>query len=134
MRYLIIPVLTLTFAGAALALEPGASAKDVAAAFYAAIIAQDTKAYAETLTATNRQQYESGKYGSSPDLWWRAARKMIEEKGIVRYEFDRVAEDTPQKQKLFFKRILADGSQLGSPVPIILLPENGEWRVDTATP
>jgi len=134
MKFLVTSFLLLIFAGGAFALAAGAPAKDVAAAFYAAIIAQDTNAYAETLTASNREAYASGKYGNSPSLWWNAARKMIDEKGIVRYEFDRIAEDTPNKVKIFFKRILKDGNTLGSPVPIVLVPDNGEWRVDIATP
>ena len=57
---------------------------------------------------------------------------MTEQYGVY-YEFDRVAEADDEDQKLFFARYNADGTPRGRPVPIRLIKENGEWRVNVAS-
>jgi hypothetical protein len=114
------------------ALKPGASPVEVADEFYAALVAGDMERFKATVKAQYRQQMERAR-GASPEFWWESGRRYVEEYG-VRWEYDHTAEEEADHVKLFYKRIQADGSQRGSPLPIhLVVDDDGEWRVDVAS-
>lgn len=111
-------------------LPVGASADEVARAHYRALAEGDRELWIATLKEFYQGQADTR--GSRPDTWWNAGRRMTEQHGVY-YEFDRVAEASDQGQKLFFARYNADGTPRGRPVPIHLINEDGEWRVNVAS-
>ncbi len=97
------------------------------------LLQQDDKAkWAQTLTERNKQGALNTARGNSADFWWETGRRYWEKYGVY-YKFDRVAKEEPEYCKLFFKRFNRDGSQRGMPVPIHLIKENGEWKVETGS-
>jgi len=98
----------------------------VAEAHYRAIVEGDREAWLRTLALVYRERADVR--GSSADFWWRAGRRMAE-KGVT-YVFDRVDRVEEDYVKLFFRRLDADGRQLGMPVPIHLRLEKDGWRVE----
>lgn len=89
------------------------------------------------LTFRKHHQDQAERYGSSPDLYWRAGRKMQKDFGYV---YKRVKEKDQQldenRWKFWFQRYKPDGSKSASPAPITIVRDEdleGEWRVDVAT-
>jgi len=114
------------------ALAAGSTPREVADEFYAALVAGDMERFKATVKAHYRQQMERAR-GASPEFWWEAGRRYVEEYG-VRWEYERTDQEEPAHVKLFYRRIQADGSQRGSPLPIHLITDDdGEWRVDVAS-
>lgn len=107
-----------------------ASSSEVAAMHYRALAGDDRELWVLTLKALYREMAD--RRGSTPHTWWQAGRTMTGEHGVT-YEFERVDQQDEERCKLFFKRLNADGSQRGQPVPIHLIREAGEWRVNIAS-
>ena len=117
-----------------MSLEKGLTPREVAEKFYGAIVAGDTETFNDAVKNFYRVQMERAR-GTSPEFWWESGRRYAEEYGVS-WEFHGVREETEAKVVLWFKRLNADGSQRGSPVPIHLIADpddDGEWRVETAT-
>jgi hypothetical protein len=113
-------------------LAAGASPRAVADEFYEALVAGDDERFKATVKKLYREQMERAR-GASPEFWWESGRRYVEEYG-VRWEFDRTAEEEADHVKLFYRRLQADGSQRGSPLPIhLVVDDDGEWRVDVAS-
>ena len=112
-----------------MSIPKGLSAIEVAKLHYD-LLSKSKEEWAETIKEFLRKQFLTAR-GSSPEFWYNAGRKMVE-KG-VHYEFDHVDTEEENYVKLFFKRIDKDGKQMGLPVPIHLIKENGEWRVEMAS-
>jgi hypothetical protein len=112
-------------------LETGSSPREVAEEFYEAIVAGDIERFKAALTGADREQMERVR-GTSPEFWWESGRRYAEEYGVT-WEFHGVREETDDKVSLWFKRLNADGTQRGSPVPIHLVRDEGEWRIETAS-
>ncbi len=49
------------------------------------------------------------------------------------YYFVNIGEDEPERKKYFFQRQV-DGNDFGNPGPIVVIREDGEWRVFSANP
>ena len=111
-------------------LPQGSSAAEVASTHYRALVEGDRELWRATLKASYVQALRVR--GSTPHTWWEAGRRMVEGYGVT-YELERVAEEGDTAQKLFFFRYNRDGSQRGRPVPIHLILEDGEWRVNVAS-
>ncbi len=66
-------------------------------------------------------------YGSKPerrvDSWWRTL-----ETNNRTFFFVRIAEDSTTRKKYFYQ-IRDNGNDLGSPKPITIILEDGEWKV-----
>ena len=107
-----------------------ASPRAIAQIHYDSVVSNDKNLWLKTLTANNKKLSDTK--GSSPYFWWETGRKYAEKYGVY-YTFLRVAEESERRVKLFFTRHNKDGSQRGMPVPITLVLENGEWRVDQAS-
>lgn len=114
-----------------MSLGKGLSPREVAEEFYAAIAAGDEERFKAALTTADREQMNRVR-GTSPEFWWDSGRRYAEEYGVT-WEFDGVREETDDKVVLWFKRLNADGTQRGSPVPIHLVLDEGEWRIETAS-
>lgn len=112
-------------------LEQGGSPREVAEEFYEAIAAGDIERFKAALTTADREQMERVR-GTSPEFWWESGRRYAEEYGVT-WEFHGVREETDDKVILWFKRLNADGTQRGSPVPTHLVRDEGEWRIETAS-
>jgi hypothetical protein len=114
-------------------LEKGLNSVEIAEIFYNAIEEDDFETFKETVKKQYREQLDKKIRGTSPEFWWNSGRKYVEEYG-VRWEFHEVAEESPDKAKLFFVRIQKDGTQRGLPLPVHLIVDvDGEWRVDVAS-
>jgi len=111
-------------------LPSNASPRAIAQIHYDAVVSNNKDQWLETLTSNNRRIYNTK--GSSPYFWWETGRKYAEKYGVY-YTFLKVGEKSERRVKLFFTRHNKDGSQRGMPVPITLVLENGEWRVDQAS-
>ncbi len=68
---------------------------------------------------------------TSTSFWWTTGRRYVTKYG-VRWVYHAI-EPQPNGYKVFFRRIQADGSQRGSPVPCTVKAENGRWLVYTST-
>lgn len=111
-------------------LPQGSSAEEVSSTHYRALVEGDHDLWRATLKTSYRKAAEVR--GSMPHTWWEAGRRMVEGHGVT-YELERVAEAADTEKKLFFYRLNSDGSQRGRPVPIHLVLEDGEWRVNVAS-
>jgi hypothetical protein len=116
-------------------LKKGIAPEEVAELFYKYLVEKNKEKW--LLTFRKYHQERAERYGSSPDLYWRAGQKMQEKYG---YTYKRVPEKDTQldetRWKFFFQRYKPDGTKSASPAPItIVLDEDfdGEWRVDVAT-
>lgn len=114
-------------------LKNGLTPQEVAEIFYKAIEEDNFETFKEAVIARYREQLNNKVRGVSPEFWWNAGRKYVEEFG-VNWEFHELAQKSDERVKLFFVRIEEDGSQRGMPLPIhLIVDEDGEWRVETAT-
>lgn len=116
-------------------MKKGIAPVEVAELFYKYLVEQDKEKWLLTFRKYHQDQAE--RYGSSPDLYWRAGQKMQQKFG---YTYKRVPEKDTQlddnRWKFFFQRYKPDGSKSASPAPITIIRDedlNGEWRVDVAT-
>ena len=107
-----------------------ASPQQVAELHYQAIVQGDRELWLATLTAEYRAMAD--RRGSTPDFWWQTGRRYATQYGVT-YRFQRVDQEEPDRVKLFFYRLNADGSQRGMPVPIHLVKEEDGWRVEMVT-
>jgi len=102
---------------------------EVAELHYASIIRGEEEAWISTLKSDLRRV---GDVKRGPlYFWWRAGRKMAE-KGVT-YRLQRIGYIQGRRAKLFFQRVTEDGRKLGLPVPIYLVKEGDEWKVDQPT-
>lgn len=108
---------------------------EVAKLFYKYLVEKNKEKWLLTFRKYHQDQAE--RYGSSPDLYWRAGQKMQEKYG---YTYHHVPEKDTQldenRSKFFFQRINSKGEKSGMPAPITLVRDEdlaGEWRVDVAT-
>ncbi|MFX1319567.1 MAG: hypothetical protein ACFE9D_11325 [Promethearchaeota archaeon] len=108
---------------------------EVAKLFYKYLVEKDKSKW--LLTFRKYHQDNADRYGSSPDLYWRASQKMQEKFG---YTYHHVPEKDTQldenRWKFFFQRINSEGKKSGMPAPITIIKDEdleGEWRVDVAT-
>jgi hypothetical protein len=108
---------------------------EVAELFYKYLVEQDKEKW--LLTFRKYHQEQADRYGSSPDLYWRAGQKMQRDYG---YTYKRVPEKDKQLNenswKFFFQRYKPNGEKSASPAPITIIRDkdlDGEWRVDVAT-
>lgn len=108
----------------------GAPPRRVAELHYKAVVRGDRELWLATLSRDNREVAD--RRGSYPDLWWQTGRRYAVQYGVT-YRFQKVAEESPKRVKLFFVRLNPDGSQRGMPVPIHLIKEEEGWRVDGVT-
>jgi len=106
------------------------SPRQVAEMHYQSVVQDNRPRWLATLNAHEFSMAD--KRGSSPDFWWETGRRYATEFGVT-YHFDREDFQGEKRAKLFFKRIQADGSQRGRPVPIHLVLEEDGWRVRMVT-
>ncbi len=115
--------------------KPGMSPQEIAQLFYKLIEKQDRDAWLKTFSKFH--QGRADQYGSSPDLYWRAAQKMQTKYGYVyHYLPEKDQQINDEYWKIWFQRVNRDGEQSGSPLPIHIRRDKdsgGEFRVDTAT-
>ncbi len=116
-------------------IKPGISPQDIAQLFYKLIEKGDRDEWLKTFTMWHQERAD--RYGSSPDLYWRAAMRTQEKYGY-KYVYlpkkDQQVSDT--HWKIWFQRVNRDGKNSGMPLPIHIRRDEdagGEWRVDTAT-
>ncbi|MCP4231111.1 MAG: hypothetical protein GY771_13310 [bacterium] len=115
-------------------LKKGASPQEVAAYLYKAIENDDFGAFKEAILKRYREQFEKNVRGISPEFWWDSGRRYVTDYGVS-WHFDRIDSEDEKHAKLFFQRKHPDGSNRGRPVPVhVVIDEDGEWRVQTATP
>ncbi|MCF2136613.1 MAG: hypothetical protein K9W43_05155 [Candidatus Thorarchaeota archaeon] len=104
----------------------------VAQRHYDLLQQEDKVKWAETICKSRRKGAVNRTRGDSADFWWDTGRRYWEQYGVY-YKFDHVDREKPDYCKLFFKRFNRDGSQRGQPVPIHLIKEDGEWKVETGS-
>ncbi|MDO8123625.1 MAG: hypothetical protein Q6364_04530 [Candidatus Hermodarchaeota archaeon] len=116
-------------------MKKGIAPSEVAKLFYKYLQQKNYEKWLLTFRKYHQDQAE--RYGSSPDLYWRAGQKMQEKYGYV---YKHVPEKDTQldesRWKFFFQRYRSDGKKSGSPAPITIIRDeelDGEWRVDVAT-
>ena len=116
-------------------MKKGIKPDEVAELFYKLLVEGKYDQWLKTFRKYHREQAE--RHGSSPDLYWRAGRKMQDKYG---YTYHRVKEKDQKISdthwKLWFQRKKPDGLKSGSPAPIHIVRDKesgGEWRVDIAT-
>ena len=116
-------------------MKKGSAPEEVAELFYKYLVEKNKEKWLLTFRKYHQDQAE--RYGSSPDLYWRAGQKMQEKYG---YTYKRVPEKDTQldenRWKFFFQRYKPDGTKSASPAPITIVRDedsDGEWRVDVAT-
>ncbi|MCD6458593.1 MAG: hypothetical protein J7K82_07055 [Thermoproteales archaeon] len=99
---------------------------------YNSLMENDYKTWLETLSKDIKENADIK--GSTAYFWWETGRRYVEKYG-VRYEFHKIDARYSSKNrvKIFFKRLNPDGSLRGSPVPIVLIVENHEWKVVQAS-
>ncbi|MFX1563604.1 MAG: hypothetical protein ACFFDP_09905 [Promethearchaeota archaeon] len=137
-------------------LKPGMKPVEVAELFYKHLMENNREAWLETFTAWHRDHADVG--GSSPQLYWTAGRKHVDQLGYSYKLYKpsifekarlmaKAAEEMsrghdprrPQskhQEKIFFQRYTRTGEKTGYPLPIVLVrdPDSAdEWRVDFAT-
>ena len=106
-------------------------AKAVAIRHYKALMENDYETWRETLVDYIKEKADVK--GSSAYFWWTTGRKYVEKYGVY-YTFYREASvDDPNRRKFFFKRKNPDGTDRGMPVPIVLVKENDQWKVESAS-
>jgi hypothetical protein len=131
----------LVLLACALALLPGCAPRERApqAGPQETPAVTDADLAVETVSAHYRALENDDKAGfdatcfpsSSIQFWWSTGRRYVTSYG-VRWEYHHI-EGQPKGYKVFFRRIQADGSQRGSPVPCTVRSENGRWLVYTST-
>ena len=116
-------------------IRKGIPPHEVAERFYQLLVEGNYDEWLKTFRKYHQRQ--AGRYGSSPDLYWRNGRKMQEK---YHYTYRRIKEKDQQINentwKFWFQRYLPDGTKSGSPAPITIVRDeesDGEWRVDVAT-
>jgi hypothetical protein len=102
----------------------------VAQKHYDLLQQDDLAKWAETLTMENRKALTTK--GGSSRLWWEQGRGYFEQYG-VHYKFNRVDQKNEGYCTLLFTKYNADGSVRGMPVPILIVKENGAWKVKQAS-
>ncbi len=107
----------------------GLSAVEVAKLHYD-LLKESRDKWAETIVKSLREQLKKVR-GSSAEFWYNTGHRYAE-KGI-HYVFDHIDKEEEDYMKIFFKRLDKDGNQMGLPVPIHLVKEDGEWRVKMAS-
>ena len=114
--------------------KPGMSPKEIATLFYDLLMANDETEWLKTMKIYHQNQ--AGRYGSSPNLYWKTGRKYVDELGY-QYKFKNKVDDQSSEKhiKYFFHRLNREGGKQGSgQVPIhVIIDEDGEWRVDVAS-
>ncbi len=106
------------------------SPQEVAERFYKLLSEGNKEEWLKTFTA--HHQSMADRYGSSPDMYWRAYERV---KYTYRYIPGR-DEIGDNRCRFWFQRIKPDGSETGMPLPITVIRDQdsgGEWRVDVAT-
>lgn len=112
-------------------LKEGLSAREVAELHYKFLEENNYEGWLETLIEDIRER--ASFRGSTADFWWNSGHKMVDYYGVT-YVFQReVPTGDPKRKKFFFRRLNPDGSPRGMPVPIRLVLEKKEWRVEQAS-
>jgi hypothetical protein len=118
--------------------KKGMSAKEIATLHYELLMDNKKDAWTETIKKHLRDQFKSGRRGSSPYYWWKTGRRYVDEHGYS-YKFKNKDErfSTDDHIKFFFHRLNKDGKPQGSgQVPIHVIKDtedNNEWRVDVSS-
>lgn len=109
------------------------SSVTVAQACYDAVLAEQWPVFVSMFEKHDRD--EADKYASCR-LYWMAVRRTIEKNNVVEFRYKSVnAHGTKGgRRKLMFQRIDDDGRQVGLDTAIVLVLEDGEWKVDLVSP
>ncbi len=113
-------------------MKQGLSSAEVADLFYKHLAEGNKEEWLKTFTAYHQRTAKS--YGSSPDLYWRAYSKI--KCTYVRLPDKAETEYSETRNRQWYQRYKADGTETGMPLPISLVRDeesDGEWRVDVAT-
>ncbi|MBI2899460.1 MAG: hypothetical protein HYY17_04705 [Planctomycetes bacterium] len=105
----------------------------VAQTCYDAILQDQWALYVSTFNQHDRAQAE--KYADCR-LYWNAVRRTIEKNDVVEFRFKNINPYGSSRtwRKLMFQRIDDDGKQVGLDTAILLVLEDGEWRIASVSP
>ncbi len=105
----------------------------VAQACYEALLREQWAAFVATFNKHDREQAE--RYADCR-LYWNAVRRTIERNNVVEFRFKDINPygSKGSRRKLMFQRFDDDGKQVGYDTAIVLVLEDGEWRIDLVSP
>lgn len=108
------------------AIPSGTAPEMIAKLFYHFCVGEENRALWEKILS--KESYHNGQALPRVDSWWSTMKK-----GNRSYYYVRTAEDEPERKKYFFQMQI-DGADNGSPKPVSVVKEGGEWRIDSGSP
>lgn len=104
----------------------------VAQKYFQSILDDDWKTF---VSCYNKHDREMADRYASVQLHWKAGRRLVEVHKLKAYAFDHVDERFTKEtqRKVYFRRMNEKGEQVGLPLPLTLIVEDGAWVVYLAS-